>query len=85
MGFGEDGHYASIFHKAQSANIFSRTTAFKTLLPVGQPRYIRYSLNEDSIVNASIIVLVCNTPEKFVALENRYKILIIMTHCLVLL
>jgi len=64
MGFGVDGHFASVFPDFDEALTDERDCSFKTMVPVGNPKYIRYSLSEEVISAALKIVLLVNSETK---------------------
>ena len=64
MGFGVDGHFASVFPDFDEALSDERDCSFKTMVPVGNPRCIRYSLSEEVISAALKILLLVNSEAK---------------------
>ena len=70
MGFGSDGHFASIFQCFDQSKIDLRVCSFRTIVPVGTPYCIRYSLSEDVISSASKIVLLANSERKYQTIDE---------------
>jgi len=70
MGFGSDGHFASIFPCFDQSKIDLRVCSFRTIVPVGTPYCIRYSLSEDVIPSASEIVLLANSERKYQTIDE---------------
>jgi len=70
MGFGSDGHFASIFPCFDQSKIDLRVCSFRTIVPVGTPYCIRYSLSEDVISSASKIVLLANSERKYQTIDE---------------
>lgn len=64
LGFGYDGHLASIFPNMSNADRFDIDCSFKTRKPFGNPNFIRYSLNEDTLFSSRQIFLLANNAKK---------------------
>ena len=73
MGFGEDGHFASIFKNIGTEDVLHSGVAFKTKIPVGSPLCVRYSLSESTILSAENIILLINTLKKARLITNVLK------------
>lgn len=70
LGFGVDGHIASIFPGMSNADLDYRGCFFRTKTEWGDPLCRRYSISEPMICNAKNLILIVNTPEKLLCLET---------------
>lgn len=73
MGFGADGHIASVFPGLYSQHVISRSIAYRTKHAWGVPNIVRFSLDEIFLLSASKIYLLIQGAEKMVAFEKIMK------------
>ena len=64
LGFGEDGHIASIFPDLSDCDIEQRKIAFRTKKKVGNPVSIRFSLKMHELLKAKKIFLTIGSSTK---------------------